>query len=133
MYLNFIDELSQIQIKLIKILTDPGDYIDQLFQNGQKNDQGSILINVLKDLQRMLNIDKVLYDISLKRLETDGLIDLSDRAPGMPIGGYNENSWFIGKNELETRTKNLVTPFGKMFVKFISDVQIKQRDEEHVK
>ena len=132
MYLNFIDELTQIQIKLIKILINPSDCINQLFQNGQKNSQGLIVINVLKDLQRLLNIDKVLYDVSLKRLETDGLIDLTDRAPGMPYGGYDEHSWIIGKNELETRTKNLVTTFGKMFVKFISENQKEQGGKKRV-
>ena len=68
----------------------------------------------------------------LKRLETDGLIDLTDRAPGPPIGGYDENSWFIGKPELERRTKNLVTPFGKMFVKFISESELEHGNEKHV-
>lgn len=132
MYLNFIDELTPIQIKLIKILMDPGDYIEQLFQNGKKNAQGSIVIDVLKDLQQILNIDKVFYDVSIKRLETDGIIDLTDRAPGPPIGGYDENSWFVGKPELERRTKNLVTDFGKIFVKFISKSELEQGSEKHV-
>lgn len=132
MYLNFIDELSQIQIQLIKIFMEPSNYIEQMFQNGTKNPQGSIVIDVLKDLQKALNIDKVLYDVSIKRLETDGLIDLTDRAPGPPIGGYDENSWFIGKPELEERTKNLVTPFGKMFVKFISESELEHGNKKHV-
>ena len=132
MYLNFIDELTPIQIKLIKILMDPGDYIEQLFQNGKKNAQGSIVIDVLKDLQQILNIDKVFYDVSIKRLETDGIIDLTDRAPGPPIGGYDENSWFVGKTELERRNKNLVTDVGKIFVKFSSKSELEQGSEKHV-
>ena len=131
-YLNFINELTQIQIKLIKIFINPGEYIEELFQNGKKNNQGMIIINVVKDLQKLLNIDKTLYDISLKRLETDGLIDLTDRPPGMPIGGYDEHSWIIGKGELERRTKNLITPFGIMFDQFISEHPSSWRREKFV-
>lgn len=121
LYLNFINELTQTQIKILKIFINPDEHIEKLFQNGTKNSQDMIIINVVKDLQKLLNIDKTIYDISLKRLEIDGLIDLTDKPPGMPIGGYDENSWFIGKGELGNRTKNLVTTFGKMFDQFISE------------
>jgi len=120
-YLNFINELTRTQIKILKIFINPNESIEELFQNGKKNNQDIIVIDVVKDLQKLLKIDKTIYDVSLKRLETDGLIDLTDKPPGMPIGGYSENSWFIGKNELEKRTKNLITPFGMMFDKFISE------------
>jgi len=122
MYLNFINELTEIQIKIIKILYEPRSYIEKLFEINKNNiPQGYTYVDVLKDLRKILDVDKVLYDVSIKRLETDGLIDLSDREPGMPIGSYDEHSIWLGKDELERRTKNLVTDFGQIFVKFISD------------
>lgn len=122
MYLNFINELTEIQIKIIKILYEPRRYIEKLFEINKNNiPQGYTYVDVLKDLRKILDVDKILYDVSINRLETDGLIDLSDKEPGMPIGSYDEHSIWLGKDELEQRTKNLVTDFGQIFVKFISD------------
>lgn len=122
MYLNFINELTEIQIKIIKILYEPRSYIEKLFEINKNNiPQGYTYVDVLKDLRKILDVDKILYDVSINRLETDGLIDLSDKEPGMPIGSYDEHSIWLGKDELEQRTKNLVTDFGQIFVKFISD------------
>lgn len=132
-YLNFINELTQTQIMILKIFINPGEYIEELFQHGEKNYQDLVVVNVVKDLQKLLKIDKTIYDISLKRLETDGLIDLTDKSPGMPIGGYDKNSWIIGKAELEKRTKNLITPFGIMFDQFISEHPSSAGEDKFVK
>lgn len=133
MYLNFINELNEIQIKIIKILNEPRSYIEKLFEINKNNiPQGYTYVDVLKDLRKILDVDKVLYDVSIKRLETDGLIDLSDREPGKPIGSYDEHSIWLGKDELERRTKNLVTEFGQIFVKFISEEKIEKKKKNYV-
>ena len=132
MYLNFINELNEIQIKIIKILNEPRSYIEKLFEINKNNiPQGYTYVDVLKDLRKILDVDKVLYDVSIKRLETDGLIDLS-RETGKPIGNYDEHSIWLGKDELERRTKNLVTEFGQIFVKFISEEKIEKKKKNYV-
>ena len=121
MYLNYINDLTQIQLRIIKILNDPRKIIEKLFEANKGNNKEMTYVDVLKDLQKFLKVDKVLYDASIKRLETDGLIDLSDKVPGAPIGAWDEHSIWLGIDELEIRTKSLITPFGKQFIKFISE------------
>lgn len=120
-YLHYIDTLTPTQIQIMQILDNPEETIKQIYAMIGGNKSDLKYIDVLADINKILRVEKILYDAAIKRLETDNLIDLTDKAPGPAKAGYYEkelNSMQL--HDLVHRTKNIITPFGKMFVEFIT-------------
>lgn len=115
---EFIDIVIQASQIAVRNFSQP---IKQIYAMIVSNKDGLKYIDVLADINKILRVEKILYDAAIMRLETDNLIDLIDKAPGPAKAGYYEKELnFMQLHDLVHRTKNIITPFGKMFVEFIT-------------
>ncbi|MBI3639323.1 MAG: hypothetical protein HY223_03315 [Thaumarchaeota archaeon] len=121
-YLHYIDTLTPIQLQILQILNNPMETIKQIYQMNIGNQGEITYIDVVSDINKVLKVEKTLYDASIRRLETDYLIDQTDKPPGPPKGGYYEKELTTyALEELVSRTKNIITPFGKKFLEFTTE------------
>ena len=120
-YLHYIDTLTPIQLQILRILDNPEDTIKQIYQMNQGNKGEITYIDVLYDINKIVRVKPVLYDAAIRILETDNLIDQTDKPPGPAKGGYYEKELTqYALDEMITRTKNIITPFGRTFLEFIT-------------
>lgn len=120
-YLHYIDTLTPIQLQILRILDNPGETIKQIYQMNQGNKGEITYIDVLYDINKIVRVKPILYDAAIRILETNNLIDQTDKPPGPPKGGYYEKELTLyALDEMITRTKNIITPFGRTFLEFIT-------------
>lgn len=119
-YLHYIDALTPIQLEILQILANPEESIKKIYQMNKGNKGEITYIDVLSDIRKLLNIDEITFNAAIRRLETDYLIDTTDKPPGPAKGGYREEELAsYNLRELTNRTKRIITPFGNRFLEII--------------
>lgn len=120
-YLHYIDTLTPIQLQILRILDNPENTIKQIYKMNNGNKGEITYIDVLSDINKITHVKPVLYDAAIRLLETDNLIDQTDKPPGPAKGGYYEKELpSHALVEMVTRTRNIITPFGRTFLEFIT-------------
>lgn len=119
-YLHYIDTLTPIQLQILQILANPEESIKKIYQMNKTNKGEITYIDVLSDTRKLLLTEEIIYDAAIKRLETDYLIDTTDKPPGPAKGGYRETELTsYDLRELVIRTRKIITPFGNRFLEII--------------
>lgn len=122
MFFNIVDDLTPIDIAVLRTFYDPQKAIKELVENGcrinaEKNSNDE-QVTIPDDFAKYLRIDPNFYKIILNNLETRGLLQNTkgSSGSGLPL------------KDIENITKNLIsytnertTSFGGRFLQFISE------------
>lgn len=119
--LNTLKNIQPIEIQLLKNFADPHNMISTILEKECKGKTSHIQVDIIKKLPMYFNIDESLCQSAFIKLENEGLIKEN---PSKPIrGGYGDNN-YKQTEEFETRTRDMVTSYGRKFLFLTANISM---------